>query len=44
MALGASRADVIGMVMRMGLWLIAAGLAAGLAASFAVSKVLASEL
>ena len=44
MALGASRSNVIGMVLRMGLWLIAAGLAAGLAASFAVSKVLASEL
>jgi putative ABC transport system permease protein len=44
MALGASRADVIAMVMRMGMGLIAIGLAAGLAASLAVSKVLASEL
>ena len=44
MALGASRSNVIAMVLRMGLWLIAAGLAAGLAASVAVSKVLASEL
>ncbi|MCU1237206.1 MAG: hypothetical protein JWP63_5173 [Candidatus Solibacter sp.] len=44
MALGASRSDVILMVMRMGLWMIAGGLAAGLAVSLAVSKVLASEL
>jgi putative ABC transport system permease protein len=44
MALGASRGDVIRMVMRMGMGLIGAGLAVGLAASLAVSKVLASEL
>ncbi len=44
MALGASRGDVIRMVLRMGLWLIGAGLMAGLAASLAVSKVLSSEL
>jgi putative ABC transport system permease protein len=44
LALGASRADVIGMVLRMGMWLIAAGLGVGLVASFLVSKVLASEL
>jgi putative ABC transport system permease protein len=44
MALGASRPDVILMVMRMGLWMIAGGLAAGLAASLMVSKVLSSEL
>jgi putative ABC transport system permease protein len=44
MALGASRGDVIAMVLRMGLWLIGAGLAAGLAASLMVSKVLSSEL
>ena len=43
-ALGASRGDVIGMVLKMGMWLIAVGLAAGLAASLAVSKVLSSEL
>jgi putative ABC transport system permease protein len=43
-ALGASAADVIGMVLRMGLWLIGAGLAVGLAASFAANRVLASEL
>jgi putative ABC transport system permease protein len=44
MALGASQGDVIGMVLRMGLWLIGVGLAVGLAVSFAVNRVLASEL
>ena len=43
-ALGASRADVIGMVLRMGSWLIGSGLVVGLGASFAVNRVLASEL
>jgi putative ABC transport system permease protein len=32
------------MVMRMGLWLMAAGLAVGLTASFAVNQVLATQL
>ena len=40
MALGASRGDVIGMVLRMGMWLVAIGLAVGLAASLVVNKVL----
>jgi putative ABC transport system permease protein len=44
MALGAGRSDVLTMVMRMGLWLMGAGLAVGLAASFAVNRILASEL
>src|SRR5262249_7465479 len=44
MALGAGRGDVIAMIMRMGLWLIAGGLALGLASSFAVNKLIASEI
>jgi putative ABC transport system permease protein len=44
MALGASRGDVIGMVLRMGLWLVGIGLTVGLAASLAANRVLASEL
>jgi putative ABC transport system permease protein len=44
MALGASRSDVIGMVLRMGLWLVGIGLAVGLAASLLANKVLSSEL
>src|SRR2546426_7451993 len=44
MALGAGRADVIRMVLRMGLWTIACGLGIGVAASMAVNRVLASQL
>jgi putative ABC transport system permease protein len=44
MALGASRGNVIGMVLRMGLWLVGIGLAVGLAASMVANKVLASQL
>jgi putative ABC transport system permease protein len=44
MALGASRGNVVAMVMRMGLTLMGAGLAVGLAASFAVNRVLTTEL
>ena len=44
MTLGASRGDLIGMVLRMGLWLMAVGLIIGVGASFAVNRVMASEL
>jgi ABC-type antimicrobial peptide transport system permease subunit len=44
MALGASDADVLRMVMRMGLRLIGLGTVAGLAASFGVTRLLASQL
>ena len=44
MALGAGYADVLRMVMRMGLRLIGLGTIAGLAASFGVTRLLASQL
>jgi putative ABC transport system permease protein len=44
MALGAGQADVLRMVMRMGLRLIGLGTVAGLAASFGVTRLLASQL
>ena len=43
-ALGAGRADVLRMVVRMGLQLIAIGVAIGLVGSFGVTRVLASQL
>ena len=43
-ALGASRADVLRMVVRMGLRLVAIGVAIGLAGSFGVTRVIASQL
>jgi putative ABC transport system permease protein len=42
MALGAKRSDVLGMVLRQGMTLVAAGLAVGLAAAVVMSRVLAS--
>jgi putative ABC transport system permease protein len=44
MALGAGRGDVLRLVLRMGLRLIAFGLAAGLLASLGVTRVIASQL
>jgi predicted permease len=44
MALGADQADVLRMVMRMGLRLIGLGTVAGLATSFGVTRLLASQL
>jgi putative ABC transport system permease protein len=43
-ALGAARADVLRMVIRMGLQLIAIGAAAGLAVSLVATRVIASQL
>jgi putative ABC transport system permease protein len=44
MALGAERGDVLGMVLRMGMRLVLAGVAIGLAGCFAVTRILASQL
>jgi len=44
MALGASRADVLRMVLWMGARLLGMGLATGLVASFAVTRLIASQL
>ncbi len=44
MALGAGGADVLRMVIKMGLRLVVLGSAAGLAASFAATRVLSSQL
>jgi putative ABC transport system permease protein len=44
MALGAGRPHLLGMVFRMGLRLLVAGVAVGLLASFAVTRLIASQL
>jgi ABC-type antimicrobial peptide transport system permease subunit len=44
MALGAARSDVLGMVIRQGLVLVATGLAVGFAASVMLTRFLASLL
>ncbi|HXO30451.1 MAG TPA: ABC transporter permease [Thermoanaerobaculia bacterium] len=44
MALGADRAQVVGMVVRQGMLLALGGLACGLAAAFALARLLASVL
>jgi ABC-type antimicrobial peptide transport system permease subunit len=44
MAVGAQRSDVLALVLRQGLTLVAIGLAIGLAFSFAATRVLSSLL
>jgi ABC-type antimicrobial peptide transport system permease subunit len=44
MALGASRSDVLAMVLRMGFQLIAVGVVLGLIVSVALGRVLATQL
>jgi len=44
LALGASRVNVVWMVLRMGLQLVGLGVGAGLLASFAVTRVIANQL
>jgi len=44
MALGAARADVVGMVVRQGAALAAVGIALGLAGAFALTRLLATML
>ncbi|MFL6279746.1 MAG: ABC transporter permease [Vicinamibacterales bacterium] len=44
MALGGERGDVVRMVLRLGLQLVAAGLVIGVAASFATNRLLQSQL
>jgi ABC-type antimicrobial peptide transport system permease subunit len=42
MALGAARANVLGMVVRQGLWLAGIGLAAGIVLAFAAARAIAA--
>ena len=44
MALGAKRSDMLGMVLRQGMVLVAAGLAVGMAAALLMSRMLATLL
>ena len=44
MALGAQRGQILGMVLRKGLTLVAAGIASGLVASLALTRLLSSQL
>jgi predicted permease len=44
MAIGAQRSDVVGMVLRKGLWMALAGAALGIAGSFAAARLLTAIL
>ena len=44
MALGATAPDVMGMVLRQGAWLVAAGMVGGLACTYAATRVMARFL
>ena len=44
MALGASRRDVLSLILRQGVYLVAAGMVAGLAGAFAISRLMGSLL
>jgi putative ABC transport system permease protein len=44
MALGAERADVVGMVIRQGMGMAAAGIAMGIAGAVALSRILGAQL
>ena len=44
MALGAERGDVLGLVIRMGLRMVALGVAIGIVASLAIARVIATQL
>jgi predicted permease len=44
MALGARPSDVLRMILRQGLWLVAIGVAIGAAASFGLTRLIASQL
>jgi ABC-type antimicrobial peptide transport system permease subunit len=44
MALGARRSEILGMVIRQGMWLTGGGVLVGLAAALALSQLLRSQL
>ena len=44
MALGATRADIVGLVLKQGVWVTAGGLALGLSGSLAMTRLFMSQL